>query len=312
MKIEQSITLPAKPNVVEENNTKAVYEIEALYPGYGQTLGNTLRRVILSSIQGAAITKVSIEGANHEFTTMDGIKEDTLEILLNLKKIRFKLDSSESQEIYIKKKGIGPLTAADIETPTQVTVTNKDQYIAELTNNNSKFNAKLTVEQGIGFVPHEERQKGKAEIGTILLDAIYSPIRRVNYEIENMRVGDRVDFDRLRLSIETDGTVTPRDVYKKAISLIVTQFQAISSFRDSSEEEEEVTPKGTDLSKERGTIDELNVSARIMNALKAGDIKTLHDLERLGKKGIKEIKGLGVSAIVEIEEALEERGIKLD
>ena len=311
MKLEQNIPLPSKPKVVEETETKGVYEIESLYPGYGQTIGNTLRRVMLSSISGAAITKVNIEKAEHEFTSIKGIKEDTLEIILNMKRIHFKLDSPESQVVTINKKGLGPITSADIQCPTQVTVANKDQHIAEITDKNTTFNAKLTIEHGIGFVSREDRNDGKAEIGTIILDSTFSPIRHVNYEIEQMRVGNRVDFNRLRVTIETNGTISPQEVMKKAISVMITQLQSISGFVEDSDEDE-VTMSDEDIAKERGSIEELEVSPRIIKSLKDAGIKTIEEITKMGEKNLKEVKGLGNQAIVDIKEGLKDRGIELN
>ena len=171
----------------------------------------------------------------------------------------------------------------------------------------------MCVEHGIGFVSHEDRNDGKVDIGSIFLDAIFSPIRRVYYEIEDMRVGNRVDFNRLRLHIETDGTISPRDVFRKAISIIITQFNSISDFRDENEteEEDEINIGNIDIAKERGSISELEVSSRVMNALNASGVKTLQELEKLGEKGIKEIKGMGDSAVKELKEVLSERGIEI-
>jgi DNA-directed RNA polymerase subunit alpha len=208
--IEQTIAIPSKPKIVSEENFKGIYEIDGLYPGYGHTLGNSLRRIILSSLPGTAITEVKISGVGHEFSTIEGVKEDVISIILNLKKLRISMKNNEAMKIDLHIKGPKKVTAADIEVPSQVEIVNKDQYLFEVTTK-TDVHIEIKVENGIGFVPKEVLQKEKVEVGTIALDAIFTPIRRVNYESENMRVGDRTDYNRLRLTIETDGTITPRE-----------------------------------------------------------------------------------------------------
>src|SRR3989344_2334886 len=203
------IILPSKPKIIEETEFKGVYEIEGLYPGYGHTLGNSLRRILLSSLPGAAISLVKINGVEHEFSTIEGVKEDVINILLNLKSIRLKIHADEPQILTLKAEKQKKLTAKDIKTPSQVEIINKDAPIATLTSKNSKFNVEMVAIKGVGYVPREMSVKDKVEIGTIVLDAIFTPIRRVNYEVENMRVGDRTDFNRLRISLQTDGTISP-------------------------------------------------------------------------------------------------------
>src|SRR3989344_4379939 len=197
--IENNVALPSKPRVVREEEFTGVYEIDGLYPGYGHTLGNSLRRIILASLPGAAITSVKIDGASHEFGTLRGVKEDIVAILLNLKKVRIRLLSEEPQTLSISVSGEKQVTAGDITTPGQVEILNKDQHVAELTDKKAVFTVDLTVERGLGYVPRDILEKDKVDIGVIALDAIFTPIRRVNYEVENMRVGDRTDFNRLRL-----------------------------------------------------------------------------------------------------------------
>src|SRR5680860_901808 len=205
-----NIILPSKLSIVSEVDTKGVYEIDGLYPGYGHTLGNSLRRIILSSLVGAAITSLKIDGVDHEFSVIDGVKEDVVTILLNLKQIRFRLLTDEPQIVKLSVGGPKKVTAGDIEVSGQVEILNKDLYIAEITNKNS-LSIEMTVEKGLGFVPKDIHQKEKNEVGVITLDAIFTPIRRVAYEVENMRVGDKTNHNRLRMTIETDGTITPRE-----------------------------------------------------------------------------------------------------
>jgi len=229
---ENNVALPSKPRIVKEDEFTGVYEVDGLYPGYGHTLGNSLRRIILSSLPGAAITTVKIEGAPHEFDTLPGIKEDIITILLNLKKVRIRLLSDEPQTLTLSVKGEKDATADDITAPGQVEILNRDQHIAELTDKKADLSIELTVERGLGYVPRDVLAKDKVDIGVIALDAIFTPIRRVNYEVENMRVGDRTDFNRLRLFIETDGTLLPKEALEKAIEILhcVTPLLFLQTF----------------------------------------------------------------------------------
>jgi DNA-directed RNA polymerase subunit alpha len=183
---EINIVLPSKPRVVEEKANYAQYEIDGLYPGYGHTLGNSLRRIILSSLPGAAVTSVKIEGVSHEFSTIEGVKEDVINIILNLKKVRFQVSSDEPQTISLKVKGIKDVTAADFKLPGQVTIANLDQPILSITSKDTEIDMEIKVEQGIGFVPKESLQKDRVEIGSIALDAAFSPITLANYDVEKM------------------------------------------------------------------------------------------------------------------------------
>ena len=227
-----SILLPSKPKVVREDESHGVYTIEGLYPGYGHTLGNSLRRIILSSVPGAAITSLSINGVKHEFSTIEGVKEDVISIILNLKKIKFSTTSDEPIKANLKYKGIGLVTAKDIDLPAQLEIANPDQYVAEITAKSTELDIEITVEKGLGFVAREDLKKDKADVGTIFLDASFTPVRRASYEVENMRVGDRTDHNRLTLSIETDRTVSPRVVLEHSIETMIKQLQAVIGFRD--------------------------------------------------------------------------------
>src|SRR3989344_79231 len=203
-----NIILPSKPKVISEKDNTGVYEIENLYPGYGYTLGNSLRRIILSSLPGAAITSVKIDGVSHEFSTIDGVKEDVIMIILQLKKVRMKITGEGTQPLELKIKGPKEVSAADIKAPGQVEILNPEQHLMSLTGK-TEVRLEITVEQGLGYVPKEALQKERVEIGAIAVDAAFTPIRRVNYEVENMRVGNRTDFNRLRVTIETDGSLKP-------------------------------------------------------------------------------------------------------
>ena len=243
---QHSIVLPSKPRIISEQEFSGSYEIDSLYPGYGHTLGNSLRRIILSSLPGAAITSLKIAGVSHEFSTIDGIKEDVITILLNLKKVRIKMLTDEPQTITLKMKGVNEVRASDLKVPGQVSVLNPELVLAHMTDKNVSLDIEITVEKGLGYVSKEMIQKNRVDIGSITLDAIFTPIRRVNYEVENMRVGDRTDFNRLKIFIETDGTITPKESLEKAIEIMINQLKAIVGFK----EEEIIAPKSTKISEE--------------------------------------------------------------
>lgn len=230
------ITLPKSPRIKEQSGDRAVFEIEELYPGYGVTVGNALRRVLYSSLPGAAITQVKLKGAPHEFSTLPGVLEDVLEITLNVKQIYVKLHGDEPQVATIKAKGARKVTAGDIDAPSQVEVLNKDAHIATLTSKDAQFEAELMIEPGLGYVRVEQQQKGRAGIGTIPLDAIFTPVRKVNFEVENMRVADRTDYNRLILEIVTNGTISPQDALAYASKLLCQHFTMAGMLGESKKE----------------------------------------------------------------------------
>ena len=248
---EYNVILPSKPKIVSEDDFKGTYEIDGLYAGYGHTLGNSLRRIILSSLPGHAITSIKISGVPHEFSTMDGVKEDVITIILNLKKIRFMMTTDEPQVVRLLAKGPGKVTAKDIEEVGQVKVLNKDLYLAEITDKKTSLDIEMTVEKGLGYVSREVLQKDKVSIGTIAVDAIFTPIRRVNYEVENMRVGERTDYNRLRISIETDGSISPKEALEKSIDTMINQLKSIVGFKEEETKEEEVSVEKGDANKDK-------------------------------------------------------------
>ncbi len=317
--MEYSITLPSKPRITSEEEHSGTYEIDGLYPGYGHTLGNSLRRIILSSLPGAAITSVKIDGVEHEFSTMDGVREDVVTILLNLKKLRFEMLTGEPQTVTISAKGPKKVSGADLNVPGQVRLLNPNSYICELTDKNASLEAEFRIERGLGYVPREALKKERVEIGEISVDAIFSPIRRVNYEVENMRVGDRTDFNRLRISIETDGTITPRAALEQSIEVMITQLKAVVGFR-----EEElptsaamVAPQSAEAPSEANAdalktrIEDLDFSARTISALEKANIRTVGGLARKKEADLLEIDGLGPKSIQEVKRALANFGIIL-
>ncbi|MDE2144644.1 MAG: DNA-directed RNA polymerase subunit alpha [Patescibacteria group bacterium] len=213
---------------IEEDETKGSFSIEGLYRGYGITIGNALRRVLLSSFPGAAVTRVKIKGVSHEFSAIPGVMEDVVAICLNLKKARFKFFASEPQVLILKAKGEIKVTAGDIKGNSEVEVQNPDLHIATLTSKSAELEMELTVEKGIGYVPVESEQREKLPVGVIALDALFSPIRKVNFSVENMRVGDRTDYNRLTVEIETDGTVSPSHSLHKATNILLDHFSKIA------------------------------------------------------------------------------------
>ncbi len=319
---EYKIILPSKPRAVTEEGNKGVFEIDGLYPGYGHTLGNSLRRIILSSLPGAGVTSIKIDGVAHEFSTMDGVKEDVIIMILNLKKVRFQMASDEPQTVTLSVKGPKVVTALDIKAGGQVEILNPELYIAEVTGK-VNLNIEMRIEKGLGFIPKETLQKEKVDIGTIAVDAILTPIRRVAYEVENMRVGDKTNHNRLRISIETDGTLTPREALSRSIETMITQLKAIVDFK---EPEEEIVPEKkakkedaeeadekkddfTDVLKTR--TDGLDLSTRTLNALTGANIRTLGGLARKKREDLLEIEGIGEKGISEIKKVLGKFGLNL-
>ena len=316
--LETNVTLPSKPRVVSEDEFRGVYEIDGLYPGYGHTLGNSLRRIILSSLPGAAITQVKIDGVAHEFSAMDGVREDVITILLNLKRIRLTLHGDEPMRVTLKKTGIGMVTAADFIAPSQVEILNPDQPIAEITAKSTTLEMEILVEKGLGYVPREIHQKDKVEIGTIAIDAVFTPIRRANYEVENMRVGDRTDYNRLRVSIETDGTFTPKEALERSIEVMVHQLKAIIGFQEdystfvpAIEEKAEVATSEPDADALKTRVETLDLSARTQQALEVASIRTVGGLVRKRKDDILALDGIGPKGLDEIVSLLEKMNLSL-
>jgi len=311
------IVLPSQPKAIEETETKGRFQIDGLYPGYGHTLGNSLRRIILSSLPGAAITMVKIDGVSHEFSVIDGVKEDVVAILLNLKQVRFEMHTDEPQTVTLSVKGEKNVTAADIEPTGQITIVTPDQQIATLTDKKAELKMEMVVERGLGYVSKDAQKQGKVDIGSIALDAVYTPIRRVNYEVENMRVGDRTDFNRLNIFIETDGTVSPREALERSVSIMINQLRAIVGVEEETQDEEGLDDtKEADRDQEaddflKTRIEDLELSQRTLNALSNANIRTIGGLVRKKKEDILDIEGLGDKGLEEIEDILAQNDITL-
>lgn len=307
------ITVPHTPRVISKEGAKAVIEVEGLYPGYGMTLGNALRRVLLSSLEGAAVTVVKIKGVSHEFSTIPSVMEDVVQILLNIKRLRFTMHTDEPQKVTIKVQGERTVTAEDIETSSQVAVMNPSAHIATLTDKKATFEVELTIEKGFGYVPVEARRTEKMEVGTVAVDAIFTPIRKINYEVENMRVGDRTDYNRLRFMIETDGTISPEDAFTKGAQILVEQFKELSSFAGGAAETHEA-PAAHGAAKEGEeshgvSIADLGLSARVAHALENAGITTIGDLTTKNEADVDALDGMGEKGMTDLKKAMKKLGV---
>lgn len=310
--MSKSIHTPNLVKVDDHSPKSATFVVEPLHTGYGMTLGNSLRRVLLSSIAGAAVTAFKIEGATHEFTTVKGVKEDVVDIMMNLKSVRFRIFGEESQTLRIVKKGKGLVTAKDIQTTADVEIVNPEQPIATIDDDKATFTMDLVVETGRGYRTIEEVTARKNS-DMIALDAIFSPVMRVRYKVENTRVGQMTDLDKLLLTIDTDGSITPQDAFEEAAAILVNQYTALAG-QTRVEAVDPLTPVGDvtggDDSDEPAalmtSIEDLNLSARTTNALINNDIHTLKDLFSLGDTELRELKGFGSKALDEVKEKLAE------
>lgn len=302
------INLNFQTKISKKDKKRAIFEIEPLYPGYGVTIGNTLRRVLLSSIEGAAITQVKIKGAPSEFTTLAGIKEDVLEITLNLKNLKLRLEGDEPQKIELKVSGEKEVKAGDIKTPPQVEIIDKDYHIATLTSKNAKLEMEMTVEKGLGYVQAERLKEGKSEVGVIYIDAIFSPIEKVSFVVENTMFEKRADYNKLIMEVVTDGSIEPEEAFKKALEIISDHIKAI---QESMGFGKELSTNEGQSKEEKITLEELGLSSRTLNILESAGIKSLEGLLRRREESLKEIKGMGEKAIEEIKKKLKSKGLKL-
>ncbi len=302
---------PSKVYWEERTKTYGRFVMEPLERGFGITVGNSLRRTLLSSIQGVALTAVKIYGVYHEFSSIEGVQEDTLEIIANLKKVRFKLKNSDVEVLYLKKKGEGIVYAKDISLPPSVEVVNPDQKILTITSPNKEINIELRIEKGFGYVPTEEMEV-LGEVGWILVDADFSPVRQVAFRVEKTRVEKRSDYDRLILELYTDGTKTPDEVIKEAVGLIVKNFMPLENISfEVPVIEEPVGVVEEFVEKLSLPIEELDVSQRALNSIKRMGISTIGDLVKLTEEDLKGTKNVGRKAINEIKDALKQMGLHL-
>lgn len=301
------IQLPELKTISEDGN-KATFAIEPLHSGYGMTLGNSLRRVILSSLSGAAVTAVKIDTVAHEFSTIAGVKEDVVEIILNLKRLRFRVYSDEPQFLMLTASGQGEITAASIKTTSDVEIVNPEQIIATLDNAKTKIGMEIKVEKGRGYVPVESREAEKLEVGMIAVDALYSPVQRVRYNVENTRVGQMTDLDRLVMEIETDGTISPQDAIRQAAELLVEHFHVIAGNPVGAVAAVAAAEERTETGASKISIEEINLTPRTTNALINNEIKSVKDLLKLSDQELRELKGFGSKAYEEVKDKIAELG----
>ena len=297
---------PALARVDEQSATSASFVIEPLHAGYGNTLGNSLRRVLLSSIKGGAFTAFRVEGASHEFTTVAGVKEDVVDIMLNIKNIRLVVNSDEPVELRLEKKGAGVITAADIKANADVTIVNPEQVIATVDDAKKNIIIDLIAESGRGYETIEESSANRVHSDMIALDAVFSPVLRVRYKVDSTRVGQETNLDKLILNVETDGSISPREAFEEASAILVNQYTALAG--STTVESAPALGQGADdASGELNTpIEELNLSARTANALINNEIKTVHDLVTLTEQDLRELKGFGSKALDEVKDKLAE------
>jgi DNA-directed RNA polymerase subunit alpha len=297
---------PALANIDEHSATSATFAIEPLHAGYGNTLGYSLRRFLLSSIEGAAIVAFRIEGATHEFTTVDGVKEDVVDIMLNLKNVRLKVHSDQPIELRLEKKGAGEVTAADIKTTADVEVINPDQVIATIDDPKKTVIIDLVVEAGRGYRTIEDSSEDRLHSDMIALDAVFSPVLRVRYKVDNTRVGQDTNLDKLLLTVDTDGTLTPREAFEEAAAVLVNQYTALAGSTTVESAPALGQVSEDEVSELNTSIEELNLTARTANALINNDIRTVHDLVTLSEQDLRELKGFGSKALDEVKDKLAE------
>ena len=305
------INLPQKPKIVKTEGNRTIFEIEDLYPGYGVTLGNALRRVLLSSLPGAAIVGVKINSVHHEFSTIPHVAEDVIEIILNLRQIRFKKFVEEPVKLFLSVRGEKEVKAKDIKTTSEIEIINLEAPIATLTDKKAELDLEIEVASGLGFVPVEAKKKEKLEIGTIAVDSLFSPIRKVNFEVENMRVGDRTDYNRLRLDLETDGSISAQDAFLQACKSLVEQFSILGGAEEAVADEAESSEKENDDEATKTKVEDLKLSTRTINSLVEGGIKTAGGLAKKSESALRELEGMGEKGIGEVKKALKKLGLSL-
>ena len=305
-------------NVKELSETSAEFVIKPLYPGYGNTLGNSLRRVLLSSVKGAAITAFSIEGATHEYAAIPGIREDVVDIMLNLKNIRFKVHTDAPVELALEMKGDKQssekdgekrVVAGDIKLPAEVEIANPNQVICHIDDPKFTLKMRYVVETGRGYLTIEDSSDTRLHSDMIAIDAVFSPVLRVRYKVENTRVGQDTNLQQLTMVIETDGTITPKEAFEEAAAILINQYTALAG---STRVESAPTPGTHQDEDDSGLmlpIEELDLSARTANALLNNDIKTIRDLVTLSETDLKDLKGFGQKALDEVKEKLTELNI---
>ncbi len=302
--MSQAIHNPTLAGIDEHSAVSASFIIEPLHTGYGMTLGNSLRRVLLSSIHGAAMTAFRVEGVTHEFTTIPGVVEDVVDIMLNIKAIRLRSASDEPVEVTLEKKGAGVVTAGDIKLTADVEVVNPEAVICTIDDPKGSVRIHFVVESGRGYRTLEESSNKRIHSDMIALDAFFSPVQRVRYKVESTRVGQNTNLDKLILTVDTDGSISPKDAFEEAAAILVNQYTALAG---STRVEAAPSLIGGDddaSNKLMMPIEEMNLSARTTNALINNDIRTINDLVTLSETDLRELKGFGSKALDEVKDAL--------
>lgn len=302
----EPIYLPDNVTIEEENARSATFSIYPYFPGYGPTVGNALRRVLLSSLPGAAITHVKIEGVDHEFSVLPGVKEDVVTLLLRLKQVRLSSEGKEPMEMKLEVSGEKKVTAKDFDAPHGVTIANPGALIATLTDKKAKLTMTCTVEQGRGYVPAEAREQERRDIGTIALDAIFTPVERVSFRVENVRVGKATDYHKLVVTIDTDGTVSPQDALKEAASILTDHFRELTGDLTAklTADRPIIVPEAAPVPEEEepaeNTLNLLQLPSRVHNALERVGITTVEQVLELSEEQIQDVPGLGEKAVQDI------------
>lgn len=302
--MSQAIHNPTLASVDEHSATSASFVIEPLHTGYGMTLGNSLRRVLLSSVHGAAITSFRVEGVTHEFTTVPGIVEDVVDIMLNIKAIRLRSASDEPVEVSLEKKGAGAVTAADIKLTADVEVVNPDAIICTIDDPKGSIRIHFVVESGRGYRTLEDSSTKRIHSDMIALDAFFSPVQRVRYKVESTRVGQNTNLDKLILTVDTDGSIAPKDAFEEAAAILVNQYTALAGSTRVEAAPSLIGGDDESSNKLMMPIEEMNLSARTTNALINNDIRTINDLVTLSETDLRELKGFGSKALDEVKDAL--------
>lgn len=287
---------------VSENKNSGVFTFEPLPAGFGHTLGSSLRRVMLTSLKGAAVTSFAVPGITHQFNTIEGVKEDVIEITLNLKELRFKVHSKGSFTGKISKKGAGVITASDIEVSSEVEIVNKDAVIATVSDKSKTFEMEITIESGIGYSPVEKRDSAK--LGNVLVDAIFSPVVSSAYSVEETRVGRESGLDKLTLDVTTDGSIKPSDAVKDSAAILRDFYSQFASANESNAQELFAQSVASEIKSDNSSVEDLPLPTRTINALKKHGIYTLQDLRNKSDEEISDIKNLGEKSIEEIKKLL--------
>ncbi|MCA9374239.1 MAG: DNA-directed RNA polymerase subunit alpha [Candidatus Gracilibacteria bacterium] len=318
--IQAEIGIPKiKTERVSANH--AIFTVSPLPPGYGTTVGNSFRRILLSSLPGASVTGVKIDGVSHEYSTVKGVKDSILDMTLNLKLLNIKKETSEPSTLTLAASKEGVVLAKDIKCPSDVEILNPDQYITTL-DKGAKLNMEIRVEKGVGYIPAPQRQKEETDSDMIVLDSVYSPVRKVRYEVESTRVGQMTNLDKLKLEIMTDGSITPEDALKFSSNILQSYFslfnqenaiieeEFMSDFQKIQEKEQE-EEKNKPAQESYTPIEILGFSPRTLNALINGGIGSVEQLEKCTESKLTNLRGFGKKALTEVEEALESRGSTL-